>query len=326
MIGITSKNRQFTSAFSKLGIAFILIWFSIFSSLATATAKTSGAPPKNSTSSQHVKFQPMRSFIMVSVRDNSDLPAAYRWLYKYHVPDSISQFEPYVTKYDTYRALPVPPKGEDYGTYNWIMTEHYWLINPFNTSKNATPNGIAFRETYDPEYLRITRQPVNGELRPTHWLGTRKGYHPTVFVFIPIFWEEDYKGSNRTIEDGPNYRWLIAFKYPKGVSVKQGDQWFKNKFIPALVKCPQVNRIISSHVLSTPHTSPFQRVAEIWFDNSKQWEKAMKTVSKEVPAPSWATYKHFPYLAPYKDFVGESLLDYPESSHLRQYRGYITTR
>jgi hypothetical protein len=271
-------------------------------------------------------FQPMRSFIMVSVRDNSDLPAAYRWLYKYHVPDSISQFEPYVTRYATYRALPVPKHGEDYGTYNWIMTEHYWLINPFNTSKNSAPNGLAFKETFNKDYLRITRQPTNSGLRPTHWVGTRKGYHPTVFAFAPLFWEDDYKGSNRTVEDGPNYRWLIIFKYPKGVPTQVGDKWFKHQFIPALVKRPEVNRIMTSRILKQPHTGPFERVAEIWFDNSKQWEKAMAAVSKTVEKPAWATYDKFPYIEPYKDFVGEFLLDYPESNHLQQYRGYITTR
>ncbi len=283
-------------------------------------------PVTESAQIRPVKFQPMRSIIMVSVRDDSDLPAAYRWLYKDHVADSISQFEPYVTKYATYRALPVPKGGNDFGTYNWIMTEHYWLINPFNTSKNATPTGIAFSESYDKEYMRITRQPTDGELRPTQWRGSRDGYHPTVFAFIPIFWEDDFEGSQRTVEDGPNYRWLIAFRYPKGVSQEQGDKWFKNTFVPAFKNLPEVNRILSSRVLKQPHTGPFQRVAEIWFDNSKQWQKAIAQVKGKIKKPAWATYDKFPYMAPYKDFVGEFLLDYPESNHLTQYRGYVTTR
>ncbi|MCE0493873.1 hypothetical protein [Vibrio salinus] len=269
---------------------------------------------------------PMRSMIMVSVRDDSDLPAAYRWLYKYHVPDSISQFMPYVTKYATYRALPLPRNAKNFGTYNWIMTEHYWLLNPFNTSHSATPNGLAFSEVYSKEYLKITCQPTDGELRPSKWVGSKDGYHPTVFVFLPVFWEDDIKGSKRTIEDGPNYRWVIAFKYPKGVSQEEGDKWFKNSFAKEFAKLPEVNRIISSRVLNTPRTSPFQRVAEIWFDNSKKWEKAISEVKGKINKPSWAEYGQFPYMEPYKDFVGEFLLDRPESDHLTQYRGYISTR
>ena len=33
---------------------------------------------------------PFRSYIMNCVREDADLPAAYRWLYKYHVPDSLA--------------------------------------------------------------------------------------------------------------------------------------------------------------------------------------------------------------------------------------------
>lgn len=271
-------------------------------------------------------FTPMRSFIFVTVREDNDLPAAYRWLYKYHVPDSISQFAPYVTKYATYRALPLPKNGEDFGTYNWIMTEHYWMINPFNTSSSAAPSGLAFKETYDPEYMRITRQPTDGDLRPSHWVGTRDGYHPTVFAFAPMFWEDDFKGAGRTIEDGANYRWLIVFKYPDGVSQAEGDRWFKEEFAPKVAGLPQVTRLISSRVLDAPKTSPFQRVAEVWFNDSHGWEAAMDAAKTKVAKPSWAKWGQFPYMEPYKDFVGEFLLDKPESDHLQQYRGYISTR
>lgn len=271
-----------------------------------------------------IPFEPTRSFIMVSVRDDSDLPAAYRWLYKDHVDDSISQFEPYVTRYATYRALPVPPGGEDFGTYNWIMTEHYWLINA--TSWPGSKKNVALAETFDKHYLEITRQPTDQGLRPNTWVGSRNGYHPTVFVFAPVFWEDDFKGRDRAIEDGANYRWLVAFKYPDGVSQKEGDKWFHEVLAPAIVKQPEVTRVLSSRVLQDPKTSPFQRVVEIWFDNSKQWEKAMAELKGKVAKPSWATYGTFPYMEPYKDFVGVFLLDTPETDHLRERRGYVTGR
>lgn len=274
-----------------------------------------------------VLFQPSRSFLMVSVRDDSDLPAAYRWLYRDHVDDSISQFSPYVTGYATYRALPVPPGGEDFGTYNWIMTEHYWLINDAALARpGSKTRSTAFAETFEKSYLEITRNPTDQGLRADKWVGTREGYHPTVFVFVPIWWEDDMKGFNRTIADGPNYRWLIAFKYPDGVSQEVGDKWFHEVLAPAIIKQPEVTRFLSSRVLKDPKTGPFQRVVEIWFDNSKQWEKAMAELKGKVAKPSWATYGTFPYIEPYKDFVGTFLLDSPETDHLRERRGYVTTR
>lgn len=269
---------------------------------------------------------PMKSIILNCVKDDSDLPAACRWLYKYHVSDSISQFAPYVTKYATYRALPIPPGGTDFGTYNWIMTEHYWLINPFEKKNETVPRGVAFSEWWDPNFLEITNQPPANHLRDHRWQGSREGYHPIVFAFLPAFWEHDFKGSHRTIEDGPNYRWLIAIKYPEGVSREEGDEWFLNELSPQIAQLSEVNRFLTSKVLDEPRTSPFQRVVEIWFDNSKAWHKAIVENKDRFVKPSWATYDQFPYLEPYDDFVGIFLLDRPESDHLTQYRGYVTTR
>ncbi len=268
-------------------------------------------------------WQPMRSVLMVSVRDDSDLPLAYRWLYKYHVSDSISQFTPYVTKYCTYRALPLSASAENFGTYNFIMTEHYWLIDPFNGSD--VPMGVAFAETFNDEYLTITRQPTGMGLRPTGWTGSREGYHPTVFAFLPLFWEHEFKGP-RSIEDGPNYRWQFTVAYPKGVSRAEGDAWFHDEFMAAFCALPQVTRALSSPVLDSPRKSPFHRLGEIWFENSREWEAAIAEVADKVKRPDWATYDTFPYFEPYKDFVGIFLLDRPESDHLQQFRGYGTTR
>ncbi len=274
---------------------------------------------------QPTPFLLSRSYIFVTVRDDSDLPQAYRWLEKDHVDDSISQFGPYVTRYVTFRALPLPTGAEDFGAYKWIMTEHWWLVNPFNTSSTTSPNGVAFGERYDRNYMEITRQPTDQGLRPEKWVGSRNGYHPTVFAFAPPFWEDDYKGSDRTIKDGANYRWLTIFKYPDGVSREEGDRWFQTVLAPEIAKLPQVNRFMSSRTLDKPSGGPFQRVAEIWFNNSKDWQAAMETLKTKVAKPAWAKYDRFPYLEPYKDFTSEFLLDTPEQDHFVN-RGYTTSR
>jgi len=287
--------------------------------------------PTNSTSTssntqQTTVFQPTRSVLMVSVRSDADLPAAYRWLYKDHVPDSISQFKPYVTQYATYRALPLPKDAENFGTYNWIMTEHYWLINPFNHSGDNAPRGLAYSETFTKEYMEITNQPTDAGLRPNGWQGSIKGYHPTAFAFMPIFWEWDLKGSDRTIEDGPVARWLTMLNYPDGVSQEEGDKWYKEQFLAELANLPEVKRILSSRVLDDPKTGPFQRVTEIWFNNTNDWQAAMEKVKAKIAKPKWAKWDQFPYIEPYKNMVGEFLLERPESDHLEQYRGYNYTR
>ena len=271
------------------------------------------------------QYCPMRSILFNSVRSDNDLPAAYRWLYKHHVADSISQFAPYVTKYCTYRALPVPPDGSGFGTYNWIMTEHYWLINPF-PEVGSVSRGLAFKEWWPDDFLTITNQPPAKELRNPVWQGSRQGYHPVVFAFLPLFWELDLKGKERTVEDGPNYRWLFAFRYPEGVSEEEGDDWFEHTLAPEIAALPEVNRFLSSRILKNPQTCPFHRAVEIWFDDSAAWHRAMVEKAQAFTKPAWAVADVFPFVEPYRDFTGIFLLDRPESDHLTQYRGYVTTR
>src|SRR6056297_3496465 len=109
-------------------------------------------------------YTPMRSFILNHVRSDNDRPKAFRWLYKQHVPESISQFMPYCSKYATYHALPLAEGAEQFGTYNWIMTEHYWNINIFQEKNTGHPRGLAFFEAYPDDFMEITCQPPSDVL------------------------------------------------------------------------------------------------------------------------------------------------------------------
>jgi hypothetical protein len=174
--------------------------------------------------------------------------------------------------------------------------------------------------------MEITSQPPSKELRQSGWQGSRDGYHPIVFSFAPIFWEDDFKGEGRLTDAGPNYRWLFLLKYPDGVSIDEGDAWFKEVFAPEVCANPEVNRMISSRQLDDPRINPFQRIAEIWFDDSEGWRRAIAQKAAQYTKPAWATWDRFPFFEPYKDFVGIFILDRPDSDHLQQWRGYITTR
>jgi hypothetical protein len=78
--------------------------------------------------------------------------------------------------------------------------------------------------------------------------------------------------------------------------------------------------------LDDPRINPFQRIAEIWFDDSEGWRKAMVEKAGEYTKPAWAEWAQFPFFEPYKDFAGIFILDRPHSDHLQQGRGYATTR
>lgn len=272
------------------------------------------------------EYRPMRSFILNNVRSDNDRPKAFRWLYKQHIPESISQFLPYCTKYSTYHALPLPKDAERFGSYNWIMTEHYWNFNIFQDKNTGHGKGLAFSEAYPDDFMEITCQPPSNVLRQAGWQGSKDGYHPIVFCFAPIFWEDDFKGSDRQTDDGANFRWLYFLSYPEGVSQEEGDQWFHEVFAKEAIEMPEVIRFMSSKLLDAPKINPFCRVVELWFEDSNAWHKAMVENGHKFTKPEWATENTFPFFDPYKDITGIFIMDRPDSDHLNQWRGYITTR
>ncbi|OJT81393.1 acetyl-CoA hydrolase, partial [Clostridioides difficile] len=70
-----------------------------------------------------------------------------------------------------------------------------------------------------------------------------------IFAFVPINWEEDFRGKGRTVQDGPNYRWQFMIKYPDGISKEEGEKWFYDEVVPYFTNCCYVNRFVSSKIM-----------------------------------------------------------------------------
>ena len=183
------------------------------------------------------EFYPVRSLIYVDLAHEDYRIKLENWLYRYHVPDSISQFGPYVSKYAFYPALPTPPGGERFGTVRMQMTEHYWLANPNDVAfagdhhKVLTeffPTDVLVWQNNIPDYGHSHSIDKSDELnlegdKARSVKGNEEaGTVPFIFAFVPVWWEEDFKGEGRTVEDGPNYRWQFMVRYPEGVSKEDG--------------------------------------------------------------------------------------------------------
>ncbi|SHI95126.1 acetyl-CoA hydrolase [Parasporobacterium paucivorans] len=274
------------------------------------------------------EFQPMRSLIYVDCVKEEYRHRLQNWLYHYHVPDSISQFAPYVSKYCFYNALPTPPEGERFGTIRQQLTEHYWMVNPFTEHfKNK-----ALTEYFPCDVLKWQGNipdddlEVNFEGDEARSKGGHNGCAPFIFAFLPLCWEEDFKGKERTIENGPNYRWNFVMKYPEGTSMEEGDKWFYEKMIPAFQEMPEVTRILTSKVIQSINGCAFHRVVEMWFDGPNAWYQAAVVKAKNIEKPSWASVDAFPYLQATFEFDGIFLTDYAASDNMSQYRGYLAMR
>lgn len=287
-------------------------------------------------------FEPMRSLIYVDVAKEDYRIKLENWLYRYHIPDSISQFGPYVSKYAFYSALPVPPGGERYGTIKMQLTEHYWLANPNNIEKFQ--HNKALTEFFPPDVLKwqgnipdddinpnvdkskALEENIEGDAARATKGDASQGTVPFIFAFVPVWWEEDFKGAGRTVEDGPNYRWQFVIKYPEGVSIDEGDKWLHEEFIPAFVEIDETNRILSSRVIKEANGCDFDRVVEMWFQCQTAWTVAVDKAAKMVKKPSWAETEDFPYLAKSFGISSVFLSDIARSDNMTQYNGYITMR
>lgn len=275
------------------------------------------------------EFQPMRSLIYVDVVKEEYRHRLQNWLYRHHIPDSISQFGPYVTKYAFYNALPTPPEGERFGTIRMQLTEHYWTINPMTEYlKNK-----ALTEYFPLDVLKWqgtipddNGEEVNMEGDDARATGGDNGMPPFIFAFVPVWWEDDFKGKERTVNDGPNYRWQFVLNYPEGVSAEDGDKWFYDQVIPAFKEMPEVTRILTSKIIQSVNGCPFHRVVEMWFEGPEEWYRAAVIKAKDIKKPEWAKVEAFPYLKPNFEIASLFLTDIATSDNFTQYRGYITMR
>ena len=283
------------------------------------------------------KFEPMRSLIYVNVAKEDFRPNLERWLYKTHIPDSISQFEPYVTKYAFYPSYQCPPEGERFGYAKMQLTEHHWLVSDLDPRlgikaiAETFPMDVLVWQGNLPEAALAGGGPaapgedgcdIGNEARQT----AVEGANPFIFAFLPMWWEMDIKGKGRTIEDGPNYRWNMAIGFPEGVDKAEGEKWLFEEVIPVFEKAPEVTRILASKVKKDINGCVMDYVIEVWVGNQSEWYKVAVEDTKSIPKPAWAQQDQFPYLKPYHNIICACVSDFTMSNNLKNYHGYMPMR
>lgn len=261
----------------------------------------------------------MRSYLVLNLSSIDYLPVMERWLYKDHAMETINQVGPILNRYTTYRSIPAPEGGLDYGYYNWRMTEHWWERSPFQAG--VMGHGSALSEVWPEGYQEALGIPQGEKERGRKWLGKAPA-----FVFVPIRPTEDFKGSGLTINDGTIIRWVTVFKYPEGVSVEEGDDWYLNVHAPEVARQVGLKRFFSFKSVEPSHmVGPFVRVSELWYENHSAWRRAIIESPPEYTRPDWARWDTYPFLQPDHDFVSTFLLERPECNFLRDYKGYNVT-
>jgi hypothetical protein len=242
----------------------------------------------------------IKTVILHHLLDMNDLPAAERWFYRYHIPEVLRN-KP--VSYVSYRAVPPPPGAEGYGYFNYKVHEHVAMEG------EDKPLGLA----------AMTKEVVPLKV---------------IMVNVPAAPTEDFKGRELSIDEKTILRWLIVFRYPEGVGVDEGDDWYLNVHAKEVARQPGLTRFFSYRVLPpraalqggvpaflhprSSMTADWHRVSEQWYENSDGWVDSVIKSPPEYTRSAWATYDRYPFFEPGVDFASTFILERPSDDWLRE--------
>lgn len=189
-------------------------------------------------------------------------------------------------------------------------------------------NYISFRSYLPPEeakarytlqYGRMTEIQFNSlqdfrDSRPNNIYGAGLGsYTPppggwregklfkSVTATIPVNPQNMFLNTDTPPKEIPYLRWIMLFRYPKGVSLADGDKWYREVHAPQLAKLPGLKRYAMYQ--SVAEAQEYPRVAEFWFDDYAAWKAAFLPAPK-LTSPSWSN--QFPFVDMISMFIGEN--------------------
>lgn len=251
----------------------------------------------------------LRSIVLHDIPAD-DIAAMERWYHRYHAPEIVRRYGPWLSRHESYMPVTPPPEAAQFGLYNWRMTEGWWREIP----KPGAQGTLCF-----------TDPPV----RPR-----------VATCFIPAQPSEDFLGSDVPPDQHQVLRWFILYRFPQGVTREAGDDWFVNSLAPQVLKQPGLTRFFSYQTTRESIPLPgtwragsapppgtvergWDRLVELWYDNFRDWRRAVIEQPPAYSAPPWATLDRFPFVRPGTHFVSAFLLERPTDEFLRDSRVYL---
>lgn len=194
----------------------------------------------------------IKSIVMHDIDIDSIAPME-RWYWQKHAPEICRRFGPWLERHGSYFPVDASRDARTFGFYNWRVTEGIWRDIP----KSGPQGDLAFSV-------------------PPVW--------PQVATcFVPAQPDNDLLGSDIQPNEKEILRWYVLFKNPDGVSLKEGDKWFLNDFVPQALKQEGLFRFFSSRIIQEPMSLPgtwpveakpphdtvnvgWHRVIEFWYE------------------------------------------------------------
>ena len=213
------------------------------------------------------------------------------WYFGVHSQECVAYYGPWLTRYVTWRSLPVPDEL-NVTIYRGRYTELWY------------ENVEAWREA-DPYRRRSSTAPWPGG-------GLASPDHPSASMLVPANPTDDFLRKEPVPSQGPYVRVLTAVRYPSGVSVEDGEKWYREVHAREAAKLPGLLRYVSFRaVKDSPLPSTWIRFDEMWFRDYAAWKRATEFPGFVYTDPPWVangrppleTVTTFVGVDPDKDFL-----------------------
>jgi hypothetical protein len=245
----------------------------------------------------------------------NELPAFERFYLRYHAPEVIAQDGPMILRFIAYRPLPVIPEALAYGYYNERVTEIWFRsVDDFK----RTP-GVMFKSQPGPRKSFTFQAPWAN--KPVVW---EAGIRPRVGLNVITPSPDNFLSGKYTTDEKTYIRWYTVTKYPQGVSLEEGEDWFLNVHAKEVVQQPRLMKYFSSRAVEVPGHTPntWVRLTEMWYEDFHSWKKSVIDSQPKYTRPSWAKYDKYPFLEPYVDFASTFLMERPDHDYLKEAAPY----
>ena len=197
---------------------------------------------------------------------------ADRWYFRYHSKEVVRTVGPWLRRYETYRAYAPPPKSERYGATDGRLTELWYdSVKAFNEADTSN-------RTYTPSPFPVSRE------KPM----------VAAITIVPARPTEDFLGKEPMPEEKTILRWCCVFRYPEGVSVEEGEEWYLSTHSQEVKEQPGLLRYVSHRVLEpAPIIIPWHRLSELWYQNFNAWHEANIDSPPKYTKPPWGKEEPF---------------------------------
>ena len=241
----------------------------------------------------------------------NELPAFERFYLRYHAPEVISHDGPFIVRFIAWRPLPVIPEALAYGYYNERVTEIWFR----SVEELKRPPGVVFRA--QPGTMKSFTFQAPWANKPVDW---EKWQTPRVALHVTTPAPDNFLGGKYTTDEKTYIRWYTVTKYPRGVSLAEGEDWFLNVHAKEVLQQPGLMKYYSSRTIEIPGRGPekWVRLTELWYEDFHSWKKSVIDSPPKYTKPAWAKYDKYPFLEPYVDFTSTFLMERPDHDYLKE--------